>query len=70
MTARYSLFIDGEATQAADGRSETIVAPATEEAIAEVPVGGAEDVERAVAAAATAFESWGGTPRGKGALSS
>jgi 1-pyrroline dehydrogenase len=65
MSARYSLFIDGEATQAADGRSETIVAPATEEALAEVPVGGAEDVERAVAAASAAFETWGATTPGE-----
>jgi 1-pyrroline dehydrogenase len=65
MTARYSLFIDGEATPAADGRSETIVAPATEEPLAEVPVGGTEDVERAVVAAAAAFESWGATTPGE-----
>jgi 1-pyrroline dehydrogenase len=69
MTASYSLYIDGDTRAAADGRSEAIVSPVTEEPIAEVPVGGAEDVERAVAAAASAFESWSATTPGeRGAL--
>ena len=34
------------------------MSPATEEVLAEVPVGGTEDVERAVGAAHDAFESW------------
>ncbi len=55
---KFQLFIHGEATAAADGRTERIVSPATEEVLAEVPVGGAEDVERAVDAAHGAFESW------------
>ncbi len=55
---KFELFVNGEATAAADGRTETIVSPATEEVLAEVPVGGAEDVERAVSAAHDAFESW------------
>ena len=55
---KFQLFIGGEATAAADGRTEKIVSPATEEVLAEVPVGGVEDVERAVNAAHDAFESW------------
>ena len=55
---KFQLFVNGEATAAADGRTEKIVSPATEEVLAEVPVGGAEDVERAVAAAHDAFEGW------------
>ncbi|MGE4188687.1 MAG: gamma-aminobutyraldehyde dehydrogenase, partial [Thermoanaerobaculia bacterium] len=43
---------------AADGRTETISNPATEEAIATVPLADAEDVDRAVAAADAAFERW------------
>ena len=55
---KFQLFVNGEATAAADGRTEKIVSPATEEILAEVPVGGTEDVERAVNAAHHAFESW------------
>ncbi len=65
MTSHYSLFIDGDTRDGADGRRETIVSPATEEPIAEVPVGGTEDVERAVQAAAAAFESWSATTPGE-----
>jgi 1-pyrroline dehydrogenase len=54
----YSMFVNGEAIAAADGRTGTISNPATEETIATVPLGGAEDVERAVAAADAAFEKW------------
>jgi 1-pyrroline dehydrogenase len=54
----FQMFIGGEATAAAEGRTEKIVSPATEEVLAEVPVGGVEDVERAVAAAHGAFEGW------------
>ncbi len=54
----FQLFIGGKTAAAADGKTERIVSPATEEVLAEVPVGGAEDVERAVAAAHDAFESW------------
>jgi 1-pyrroline dehydrogenase len=57
----YSQFIGGEAVAAADGRTETIVSPATEEPIATVPAGAAADVEHAVGAAAAAFESWSET---------
>ena len=55
---KFQLFIRGEATAAADGKTEKILSPATEEVLAEVPVGGSEDVERAVGAAHDAFESW------------
>jgi betaine-aldehyde dehydrogenase/aminobutyraldehyde dehydrogenase len=54
----FQQFINGEAMAAADGKTEKISSPATEEVLAEVPVGGAEDVERAVTAAHQAFESW------------
>lgn len=54
----YLMFVNGVAVAAADGRTETISNPATEGAIARVPTGGAEDVERAVAAADAAFEGW------------
>ena len=54
-------FIDGEAVDAADGATEPVLNPATGEAIAEAPLSSAEDVDRAVAAARRAFETWSRT---------
>ncbi len=51
-------FIDGEFVDPAEGGTEVVVNPATGEAIAEAPLSTAEDVDRAVAAARKAFESW------------
>ncbi|MDX1999682.1 MAG: gamma-aminobutyraldehyde dehydrogenase [Thermoanaerobaculia bacterium] len=62
---KFQLFVDGATTAAADGRTETITNPATEAPLAEVPVGGPEDVERAVMAAHRAFDSWGMTTPGE-----
>ena len=58
-------FIDGEFADAADGATEAVVNPATGEAIAEAPLSGAEDVERAVAAARRAFPGWSTTTPGE-----
>jgi len=57
-------FIGGEAVDAADGATEEVVNPATGEAIAEAPLSGKADVDRAVAAAKQAFEngSWATIP--------
>jgi 1-pyrroline dehydrogenase len=52
----YKMYIGGEWTDASDGNTRTIVSPASGDAIAEVPEGTAEDVDRAVAAAKRAFE--------------
>jgi betaine-aldehyde dehydrogenase len=54
-------FVDGEFVDPADGRREPVVNPATGEAIAEAPESTAQDVDRAVAAARKAFETWGRT---------
>ena len=55
-----SNFIDGE--QAAwEGESEPVLNPATGEEIARAPRSGAEEVDRAVAAARRAFEGWSAT---------
>jgi betaine-aldehyde dehydrogenase len=51
-------FIDGDFVDPADGATEEVVNPATGETIAEAPLSSAEDVDRAVAAARKAFESW------------
>ncbi len=64
----FQLLINGEPTGAADGRDEVIHDPSTEEAVASVPTGGAEDVERAVTAAATAYETWRDTTPGERSL--
>jgi acyl-CoA reductase-like NAD-dependent aldehyde dehydrogenase len=52
----HGLLIGSERPQAADGRTFATLDPATGREIAQVPQGGAEDVERAVAAARAAFE--------------
>jgi aldehyde dehydrogenase (NAD+) len=54
---RTDLFIGNEWHQAASGDRFEVVNPATEEVIAEVAEGGAEDVDGAVAAARSCFES-------------
>jgi betaine-aldehyde dehydrogenase len=54
-------FIDGAAAEPADGRYEDLIDPSTGEVFAAAPVSGQADVDRAMAAAATAFEKWRGT---------
>ncbi|MGK5738300.1 aldehyde dehydrogenase family protein [Micromonospora sp. URMC 103] len=59
----YGLFIDGRFVDPADGGSFKSVNPASEEVLAEVAEGGAEDVDRAVRAARAAYEKvWGPMP--------
>src|SRR3954451_575548 len=54
-------FIDGEFVEAAASEADTVVNPATGETLAESPRSSQEDVDRAVSAAAKAFETWGQT---------
>jgi len=57
-------FIGGRWAPAADGATDEVLNPATGEVLAEVASGGAADADAAVAAARTAFETWGlTTPR-------
>src|SRR5687768_3666223 len=58
-------FIDGEFVDAADGATEEVINPATGEAIAEMQLSNEEDVNRAVAAAKRAFDSWSTTTPGE-----
>ncbi|HSE54337.1 MAG TPA: aldehyde dehydrogenase family protein, partial [Nocardioidaceae bacterium] len=51
----YGLFINGEFTDPAGGRSFKTVSPASEEVLAEVAEASAEDVDRAVKAARRAY---------------
>ncbi len=50
------MLIDGKWVEAASGKTLTTYDPATEQPLAEVPAGEAEDINRAVRAARTAFE--------------
>ena len=59
-------FIGGEFVGADGGGTQTVLNPATAEAIAEAPVSGASDVDRAVGAARGAFDAgWGTTTPGE-----
>jgi betaine-aldehyde dehydrogenase len=51
-------FIDGAAAKPADGRYADLIDPSTGEVFASAPVSGAADVDRAMRAAAKAFETW------------
>lgn len=51
-----SLFIDGQWTPSKSDRVESVVNPATEDTIEQVPVGTVADCERAIAAARAAFD--------------
>lgn len=58
----YGLFIDGEFTDAADGRVFKTVSPSSEEVLSEVAQAGEADVDRAVRAARKAFGLWSALP--------
>jgi betaine-aldehyde dehydrogenase len=68
---RLQMVIGGETVDAADGKTFDLVNPANGEVIATAPLGGKEDVDRAVAAAQKAFEepkgwsSWAAGKRGR-----
>ena len=54
---RYGLYVDGKFSDAADGRVLVTADPAREEPLSEVAIAGEADVDRAVAAARSAYES-------------
>jgi betaine-aldehyde dehydrogenase len=60
MTEKPTLrnFVNGEHVDTAEGRTADLVDPSTGAVFATAPVSGAEDVDRAYGAAATAFETW------------
>ena len=57
----YKQFIGGDFVDAASGETSDVENPANGEVIARVPASSKEDVDRAVNAAAKAFESWAKT---------
>ncbi|HSE70807.1 MAG TPA: aldehyde dehydrogenase family protein, partial [Nocardioidaceae bacterium] len=61
MAQQFRNIIGGTAVDAASGETYDLVNPATGEVYASAPASGAEDVDRAMTAAADAFESWGET---------
>ena len=61
MAEQFQNIIDGKAVDAASGETYDIVNPATGEVYGQAAASGAEDVDRAMRAAETAFEAWGET---------
>ena len=59
---RVANFIDGQFRPPCSGKYLPDVEPATGRVIAEIPEGGPEDVDAAVAAASRAFPGWRRTP--------
>ena len=63
---RYGLFIGGEFVEPRSGEFHPSVSPSSEEELADVAYGGAEDVDAAVGAARDAFENgWSSWPAGE-----
>ena len=60
--------IDGELVDSASGETYDVIDPTTGEVYAQAPMSGPEDIDRAYAAAARAFETWGeSTPQDRAA---
>ncbi|MFJ3902744.1 aldehyde dehydrogenase family protein [Streptomyces sp. NPDC090025] len=62
MKAHDAMYIGGEWRPAAGSETIPVIDPATEEVVAHVPAGTAEDVDAAVRAARAAFPGWAATP--------
>ncbi|MDR0365618.1 MAG: aldehyde dehydrogenase family protein, partial [Bifidobacteriaceae bacterium] len=58
-------YINGELTPSAGQATVEVVNPALEEPVALMPVSTAQDVDRAMLAAAEAFKTWGHTTPGE-----
>ncbi len=61
MTVATNFYIDGAWTAPAAANPFDVINPATEEPYTQISMGGGADVDRAVAAAKRAFETWGYT---------
>ena len=62
MTTFDKLYIDGAFTPSDSSETIDVIDSVTEDVMATVPAGTADDVDRAVKAAKAAFESWSQTP--------
>ena len=58
---QFRNVIDGTLVDSASGETYDVIDPTTGEVYATAPMSGAEDLDRAYAAADRAFESWGGS---------
>src|SRR3954470_23821656 len=67
-TTKLQNFIDGEFVDPTSGETEPVLNPATGEQVAEAPLSGAEDVNRAVEAARRAFDGWAAATPGERSL--
>ncbi|MDX6375610.1 MAG: betaine-aldehyde dehydrogenase [Nocardioidaceae bacterium] len=56
---RFQNVINGELVDSVSGETYDVIDPTTGEVYAAAPMSGAEDIDRAYAAAASAFEGWG-----------
>ena len=54
----FQNFVNGQHVDAADGRTTSVVNPVTGQQYATAPLSAQADVDAAMAAAATAYESW------------
>ena len=63
MAHKTQFYINGEWVDPVSGERLDVVNPSTEQVIGEVALGGVEDVDRAVAAAVAAFETYSETTR-------
>ena len=63
MSNRTKFYIDGQWVAPSNDETLDVVNPATEQPIGQVAMGGVEDVDRAVAAAVAAFETYSQTTR-------
>ena len=54
----YKNFVNGKLVASVEGETEPIISPVDEKVLGKVPKGTAKDVDRAVDAAAAAFEKW------------
>ena len=64
----YQNFVNGEMVAAVEGKDEAVISPVDEKEIGRVPLGTQKDVDRAVSAAASAFEKWQDTTPGERSL--
>src|SRR6185503_14395732 len=58
MREKLNFYIDGKWVAPAKARTHDVINPANEEPVGRISLGGAADVDKAVAAAKKAFETW------------
>ncbi|MGC6506230.1 MAG: aldehyde dehydrogenase [Coraliomargaritaceae bacterium] len=61
-TNRYQLFINGQWTDAASGKTDTVLNPSNNDVIANIANGDESDAQRALEAAESAFPAWRAIP--------